>query len=439
MGKSIDEIQNLTISTTTTLNAQNANVDCLCITLDTAALVRMLDERIGEPGFGEAVLASHPHLFSSSPVFVDREVLDRMMLVVEASEAVAHNPGFRSTALGYAPPISAHDFGIRGLFMGYDFHLTADGPKLIEINTNAGGAFLNAILADAQESCCPTAETAFLAHHPSRAFDDQIASIFEEEWRTQRGTGRPGRIAIIDEEPQSQLLYPEFLAARTLLENAGFAVDICSPEQLSFSGHALMLNDQPVDFVYNRLVDFALQEPTNGALRKAYLSGRVVVSPNPHVHALYADKRNLVFLSDRNRLIAHGVSETHAGILHSAVPETLIVEPDNASTLWKERRAWFFKPAGGYGSKAAYRGAKLTKKVWEEIVRGGYVAQRYTAPSLRRVSVAGEPVDLKVDIRLYTYAGRALMAAARLYQGQTTNMRTSGGGFAPVLSFAAPV
>jgi hypothetical protein len=32
-----------------------------------------------------------------------------------------------------------------------------------------------------------------------------------------------------------------------------------------------------------------------------------------------------------------------------------------------------------------------------------------------------------------------LLAAARLYQGQTTNMRTPGGGFAPVLVLPAAV
>jgi hypothetical protein len=37
-----------------------------------------------------------------------------------------------------------------------------------------------------------------------------------------------------------------------------------------------------------------------------------------------------------------------------------------------------------------------------------------------------------VDIRAYVYAGEILMLAARLYQGQTTNFRTPGGGFAPV-------
>ena len=42
-------------------------------------------------------------------------------------------------------------------------------------------------------------------------------------------------------------------------------------------------------------------------------------------------------------------------------------------------------------------------------------------------------LELKVDIRLYTYYGAVLLTAARLYQGQTTNMRTPSGGFAPVL------
>jgi len=41
---------------------------------------------------------------------------------------------------------------------------------------------------------------------------------------------------------------------------------------------------------------------------------------------------------------------------------------------------------------------------------------------------------LKIDIRCYAYAGRALLYAARAYHGQTTNFRTPGGGFAPVLT-----
>ena len=43
------------------------------------------------------------------------------------------------------------------------------------------------------------------------------------------------------------------------------------------------------------------------------------------------------------------------------------------------------------------------------------------------------PAARKMDVRLYTYNGDTLLPAARLYQGQTTNFRTPGGGFAPVL------
>jgi hypothetical protein len=42
------------------------------------------------------------------------------------------------------------------------------------------------------------------------------------------------------------------------------------------------------------------------------------------------------------------------------------------------------------------------------------------------------PITLKYDLRVYAYAGEIQLLAARLYQGQTTNFRTPGGGFAPV-------
>ena len=54
------------------------------------------------------------------------------------------------------------------------------------------------------------------------------------------------------------------------------------------------------------------------------------------------------------------------------------------------------------------------------------------APSERRIKIDGEVKSLKLDVRLYTYKGSALLTAARVYQGQTTNFRTPGGGFAPV-------
>jgi hypothetical protein len=42
------------------------------------------------------------------------------------------------------------------------------------------------------------------------------------------------------------------------------------------------------------------------------------------------------------------------------------------------------------------------------------------------------PMVFKYDLRNYVYDGAVQWVAARLYQGQTTNFRSPGGGFAPV-------
>jgi len=116
------------------------------------------------------------------------------------------------------------------------------------------------------------------------------------------------------------------------------------------------------------------------------------------------------------------------------VPLTRRVARDDAEALWQTRRDWFFKPAGGFGSKATYRGDKLTRRVFDEILAGDYVAQRIVSPSPRVKRVDGSSVELKSDLRAYAYSGKVQLFAARLYRGQTTNFRTPGGGFAAVAS-----
>jgi hypothetical protein len=107
---------------------------------------------------------------------------------------------------------------------------------------------------------------------------------------------------------------------------------------------------------------------------------------------------------------------------------------DAAATLWRERKQYFFKPVDGYGGKAAYRGDKLTRATWDAILARPYVAQEIVAPSERTIQIEGREVPLKLDVRAYVYDGAVQLTAARLYQGQTTNFRTAGGGFAPVFT-----
>jgi len=410
-----------------------ANAECMCVTLDRQRLAALLDVELGESGAGDTLLASQSTLFAAAPVFIDPATLSAMTEVVAAIETVAKTPAFRSVVMSWAPSSAARDFGPKGALMGYDFHLTANGPRLIEINTNAGGAFLNALLADAQTQCCRETRPALAADISQDTFRTRIARMFEEEWHAQDRAGELESIAIVDDDPEGQPLFPEFLAGRTLLQEHGYEAVVAGPEDLELSPAGLLFEGRKIDLVYNRLVDFSLDRPESRTLREAYMTGRVVLSPNPHIHALYADKRNLCLLSDPDWLASSGLSERKQKVILAAVPKTTIVDRDNAETFWSERRDWFFKPARGYGSKAAYRGAKLTKRVWSEIVEGGYVAQRFTPPSTRKVRLETDIVELKVDVRLYTYAGEILLRAARLYQGQATNMRTLGGGFSPIL------
>ena len=406
------------------------NKECFCITLDSASLLNAIRAEAREPDLVAAMMAARPNLFSRGPVFISNEDLAAMLDVVAAIEAVAEDPAFQEAALSWAPAIAHQDFGPRGVFMGYDFHLSPEGPKLIEVNTNAGGAFLNAFLARAQSACCREAEDAQQAA-PRSEFESAVWEMFLCEWRTQGRAGQPRTIAIVDDRPREQYLFPEFLLAQRFFERHGLKTWIVDPDELRFADGRLQVGEHAVDLVYNRLVDFSLSARGHEALRDAYQAGAVVLTPNPRNHAIFADKRNLTLLSDP--AAARGWAITPAQRLSlSAVPRTVLVTAENAHELWAARKRHFFKPAGGHGGKAVYRGDKITRGVWEEVRQGGYIAQALAAPSERRIKIDGEVKSLKLDVRLYTYRGSALLTAARVYQGQTTNFRTPGGGFAPV-------
>jgi len=162
-----------------------------------------------------------------------------------------------------------------------------------------------------------------------------------------------------------------------------------------------------------------------------------VVTPHPRAHALYANKRNLELLTDADRLREWAVPADTASTLLSGIPVTRAVDPAAGEQLWSARKSLFFKPASGFGSRGSYRGDKLTRKVFAEILAGDYVAQALVPPSERMMRENGEEQPLKLDLRNFAYAGRVQLIAARLYQGQTTNFRTPGGGFAPVFYPAA--
>ena len=425
------------MSTEEPARAEVLNRECSCLSVDRPALEALLERGGGEGLYG-SILAKQPHLFSSVAVFLPRERVVEIGAAVTAIERVIALPTYAAEALRRAPAIAAHTFGPRGVFHGYDFHLGADGPRLIEINTNAGGALLNALLGQAQKACCADMANLICAPRPLDSLEDVFVAMFRREHALQRGDAPLRTVAIVDDDPEAQFLYPEFLLCQQMFRAAGLEAVIVAADALTFEAGALRGAGRTIDLVYNRLTDFYLEAAGHRALREAYQGGAVVVTPDPHAHALYADKRNLITLSDRARLLALGADDVTISTLLARVPRTLEVTAANRDALWKDRKQYFFKPVAGYGGKATYRGDKLTTSTWAEMAGRDYVAQALVRPSERTISVDGQRIPLKLDVRAYVYDGNVQLMATRLYQGQTTNFRTAGGGFAPVFTERAP-
>jgi hypothetical protein len=406
------------------------NDTCFCLPSQSGPLHRQLAARLDLlPGYNDAEGAFSP--FSDASVFLRKDDYETMSALIAAMETVTRLPEYREEIARRQPDLA---WPVRsrtaGLLMGYDFHVTPEGPRLIEINTNAGGAFIAKMLerhALASMNCCP-GETS----RRETTIDDALHEMFLSEWALAR-PGRPLRtVAIVDDAPELQYLFPDMLLAADFLTRRGIDARVCDSRQLTYDDGAVLLSGRRIDMIYNRMTDFTLANDNNDRLLTAYESDQVVLSPAPLHHALYADKRNLTLLSDRERLSGWGVDETTRRAL-SLVPETRQVPASDSACWWNARKNYFFKPHSGFGSKAAYRGDKVTRKVWNEIQSGDFVAQRLIPPARRGTETDGERIFLKYDIRVYAYAGKPLFPVARLYSGQTTNFRTPGGGFAEVI------
>lgn len=136
------------------MKAQQLNSACYCRSLNRKALQDRLAS-IDESGdLYRMFVHERPHLFADSGVFVSRDCLNKQLDIIAALEQVIAMPAYQEQVLSYAPDSVRFLPKASGVFLGYDFHLAPDGPKLIEINSNAGGALVNALLIRVQNACC---------------------------------------------------------------------------------------------------------------------------------------------------------------------------------------------------------------------------------------------------------------------------------------------
>ncbi len=347
---------------------------------------------------------------------------------------IAHRPAYAARVDDGAGETARFDAGNFGVFMGYDFHVTAAGPRLIEINTNAGGALLNRLHTAA---LCAPGRLAGLCRDPLpvEGVLERIVETFRAELRAARGEGAVlSRLAIVDDRPREQFLFPEFELVAELFRERGIEAEIADTAALSrLPDGCLRAAGGPLDLVYLRDTDFLLDAPRSAALRKAWLARQVAVTPSPREHHLLANKLRLGLFSSAETLAALGVAPDDAAFLSAIVPETRRLADLDRDRLWRERAGWVFKPAAAFGSRAVYRGDKISRRKFEEIAGDpSFLAQRRVEPGELEVQTAGGARSMKFDVRAYAYRDEILLLGARAYEGQVTNLRSPGGGFSAI-------
>ncbi|MFA5132008.1 MAG: circularly permuted ATPgrasp domain protein [Candidatus Paceibacterota bacterium] len=360
---------------------------------------------------------------SHSAVFLSHAIVENIHASITVLEKTIRSSYFADLVSAEGDPISSNTNG--GLLMSYDFHLDEETPKLIEINTNAGGFFLSYELLKASKNCCTHAKAQDI-----ETMEETIVAMFRNEFK--KISDKPlGTVAIVDENPSGQFLYPEFQICKDILEKHGITTYILSPEEITVEHEMAYYEGKVIDLIYNRLTDFYFNEEKNAKFIPLLRNTKTLISPSLDDHKLFADKINFIHFQNP-ATYKDTLSLDEITTLTTSIPETKLVTLENKDTLWEGRKKYFFKPLNSYGSKGAYNGKGLTKKVWESIITQPYIAQEIVKPNTKIKEIDGAEEPFKFDIRAYTYNGKVLLLGARIYRGQTTNFRTVGGGFAPI-------
>lgn len=356
---------------------------------------------------------------SSHLVTITRHDLRKMIELVRTLQQLSALQPYRLKIAPELPETGLFDPGHHSVMMGYDFHLSDDGPQLIEINTNNGGAWL------ASQACRPGAKT-----FPSQVGKKILATFIDDFalWK-KYSLARPQNIVIMDEQPEKQFLYKEMQIFAELFRQANINVNIADPGEIDISSEGVFYYGDSVDLIYNRHCDFYLQTPEMADIQAAWMANQVCLTPNPHTYGLLADKQRMILWSDPEQRASLGLKEQQDQLVGSMVPHIYRMDSLAIDELWSTRKQWVFKPVSSYACKGVYVGKKLTKNKFNELDPLTTVVQRLVSPSTTN-SVDGE--SFKTDYRLFTYRDQVLGVTARLYQGQVTNLKTEGGGFAAV-------
>ena len=343
-------------------------------------------------------------LLSPFVIELPKKILSQARAFVSATFKHRNSPEYTSALVAELERRQLRAPGNYSILMSYDFHIDEnENLKLIEINTNAAFLALGDLMYKTHGLTQPVIDF---------SMQELRQNILQELALNGHSEITQPRLAIIDDQPETQRLYVEFLVFAELFKSWGWNTQICDYRQLS----------DKIDFIYNRYTDFFFNDPSSKQLRELFNSRTVTFSPNPVEYLYLADKTRMIEWSQKNF--------APAMIYH--LPKAQILNSDNSEQIWNERKNLFFKPRQSFGSKQTYRGAKISKKLFEEITNQDFIAQEYMPAPEKSFPTESGPQAFKYDLRFFAYQDRVQSVVARIYQGQVTNLKTPLGGFACV-------
>ncbi len=137
----------------------------------------------------------------------------------------------------------------------------------------------------------------------------------------------------------------------------------------------------------------------------------------------------MVLWSDPEALETLDLSFQDQQLLLEMVPPSFLLSAQDQDDIWSRRKKLIFKPVTRFASRGVLVGKGITKKRFADLDPETTLVQDVVAPSVETTETGEE---FKMDLRLFVYRDHLIGVGARLYQGQVTNLRTEGGGFAPV-------
>jgi len=323
-----------------------------------------------------------------------------------------------------------------------DAFLTPEGPRFIEINSDAPAGFGYSDAMAQVFQRLPVFEAFAREHSVSyEPSDEALVNAVVGEWRPRSGSKKP-RIAIVDWADVKTRADQEIL--RRAFVERDFDCVLDDPREMTFGEGRLLGPSGPIDLVYRRAVlsELVAKEDEVKGFLEAYESG-LVPFVNTFRCRLSEDKAFFAVLTDE----AFGALLTadERAFLDRLVPWTRKVgerrtrrngkDIDLVPHILENRAGLVLKPAHGYGGNEVFVGDETEPAAWEAAVLDAlgspWVVQE-------RVTIPEEPfpvfddgalafASLKVNTNPFYVRGAPSGAVTRCSRSSIINVSAGGG------------